>query len=126
MKEWINTVPDLHKRIDVLLLDTPYPQHPDWACWKEMVEDAVELCATSPTHFECLFGQIAPSLFSEEHQQCFAQAIQALGGNSLYAIAKGADGLPYLKLVETRKDVPARPVDVLYAVHHRLAFALAI
>ncbi len=100
----------------------PLVAHPDWLCWKDLVEDMMELHATSPQHYQALFNN---QLISQEDVDGVCGLLAQLMQTSGYTLALGQDGLPCLELLQTNHQIPARPVDVLYAVHHRLAVVLA-
>lgn len=100
----------------------PFVAHPDWLCWKDLVEDIIELRATSPQHYQALFdNQLIPTDDVDGICGVLAQLMQT----SRYTLAQGQDGLPCLELLQAKHHIPARPVDVLYAVHHRLAVAMS-
>lgn len=108
--------------IDRLQGVKPLAVHPDWLCWKDLVEDMIELHANSPQHYQALFDN---QLISADDVDSVCVLLAQLIETSRYTLAQGQDGLPRLDVLQNNRQIPARPVDVLYAVHHRLAVVLA-
>lgn len=100
----------------------PLAPHPDWLCWKDLVEDVLELNATSVNQYNALFEKFPHTLDTEVDELCsvLAQLLQT----SRYTIGTASDGLPCLDVLQTNRQIPARPLDLLYAVHHRLTVAM--
>lgn len=108
--------------IDRLTGVEPLAPHPDWTCWKDLVEDVVELHSTSIDQYSALFEKFPHTLEAGVDELCgvLAQLLQT----SRYTIGTAADGLPCLDVLQTNRQKPARPLDLLYAVHHRLAVGM--
>lgn len=100
----------------------PLAPHPDWTCWKDLVEDILELHSTSVEHYSALFEKFPHTLDADVDELCsvLAQLLQT----SRYTIGTATDGLPCLDVLQTNRQKPARPLDLLYAVHHRLAVGM--
>ena len=103
---------------------TPLAAHPDWLCWKDLVEDLVELRETSLPQYLALFAPLTVSNSSEDFEE-LCSVLSQLIQTSRYTLTTENDGLPSLSVLQNNRQTPARPLDVLYAVHHRLAVGLA-
>lgn len=99
----------------------PLVAHPDWLCWKDLVEDIIELRAASPQQYHALFDH---QLSSPDDAESLCVILAQLMQTSCYTLAQGQDGLPCLQVLQTNHQIPARPLDVLYAIHHRLAVGI--
>jgi hypothetical protein len=103
---------------------TPLASHPDWLCWQDLVEDVCELRATSSQQYQALFPNLGVTDSLEDFEE-LCSVLSQLIQTSRYTLTTGNDGLPCLGVWQNNRQAPARPVDVLYAVHHRLAVGLA-
>lgn len=103
---------------------TPLAAHPDWLCWKDLVEDLFELRETNLPQYRDLLAPLTIPANSEDFEE-LCSVLSQLIQTSRYTLTTGNDGLPSLSVLQNNRQTPARPVDVLYAVHHRLAVVLA-
>lgn len=110
-----------HQIVERLKSVKPLVAHPDWLCWKDMVEDVVQLHSTNPNQYMRLFENFPHDLNEGIDPLCgvLAQLMQS----SSYTMGKSSDGLPCLDLLQSKNQTPARPIDVLYAIQHRMSVA---